>query len=82
MLVAVEGSRQTKFTVHRVPNHPNKPWAVGLELSTGVFQVVCYCETRELAERVVEYLGWTQKPQAHEGIANDEANDCGSVVSA
>jgi hypothetical protein len=56
MLVAVRGARQMKLTIHRVPSHPSKPWAVGLELNAGVFQVTCYCETRELAERVVECL--------------------------
>jgi hypothetical protein len=45
-----------KLTIHRVPSYPSKPWAIGLELGAGVFQVTCYCETRELAERVVECL--------------------------
>jgi hypothetical protein len=55
-------------TVHHVPSHPSKPWAIGLELGAGVFQVTCYCETRELAERVVECLNQAdEKPQTHEG---------------
>ena len=49
--------RRLRYVVWATPAHPEKPWAVGLEVRPGCLKVAAYAESKLLADALAKRLG-------------------------
>ena len=49
--------RSASYVVWATPAHPEKPWAVGLEVRPGCLKVAAYAESKLLADALAKRLG-------------------------